>query len=81
MTTRQPPGQPLLSDEERAVLEQACREFGVPPSLVESLIAAEARVFGMGRRHNLWTDLDALLREQAEGEGERDESGAEEEAE
>jgi hypothetical protein len=70
-------GQLLLSDEERSVLEQACRECGVPPSLVEGLIVAEARVFGMGRRHNLWREIDALLREQVEGGEGPGESGAE----
>jgi hypothetical protein len=70
-------GQLLLSDEERTVLEQACRECAVSPALVEGLIVAEARVFGMGRRHNLWREIDALLREQVEGGEGLDESGDE----
>ncbi len=76
MTTSRTTGQLLLSEEERSVLEQACRECGVPASLVESLIVAEAQVFGMGRRHNLWREIDALLREQVEGGEGQGASGA-----
>jgi hypothetical protein len=76
MTNGRMTGQLLLSEEERSVLEQACRECGVSPSLVEGLIVAEARVFGMGRRHNLWREIDALLREQVEGDEGQVESSA-----
>lgn len=53
----------LITDDERAVLEEVCSEVGVPAEIVERMIAAENRVYGMGRRHGIWEALKALVDE------------------
>jgi hypothetical protein len=63
MTLNQSSGKLFLTDDERSVLETVCSDVGVPPKLVEALIEEEAQVYGMGRRHMIWTQLDSLLRE------------------
>ncbi|MBI2808681.1 MAG: hypothetical protein HYX68_27140 [Planctomycetes bacterium] len=63
MSTDDTVSSPSLSDDERAVLESVCDEIGVPPRLVAALIEEETKVFGMGRRHLIWTQLDSLFRE------------------
>jgi hypothetical protein len=58
----------FLSPEERAVLEIICGEEQVSPQLVERLIDVEDAVFGMGRRHLIWEQIDALIRDFAESD-------------
>lgn len=53
----------LLANDERAVLEEVCSDIGVLPEIVERMIAAENRVYGMGRRHGIWEALRALVDE------------------
>ncbi len=63
----------VLSDDERAVLQQLCDDAGVSADVVERMIAAENQVYGMGRRHGLWEKLESLV---TEGVGhEEDERG------
>lgn len=58
-----PKGSSLLTPDERRILQQACRDQGVPPDLVEQMILAENKVYGMGRRHGIWESLKALVDE------------------
>lgn len=62
MTSR-PIDSSILSDDERAVLTKICDEIGVPADVVERMIIAENRVYGMGRRHGIWEALEPLVEE------------------
>jgi hypothetical protein len=64
-----------LPDDDWAVLARVCKETGVRPEVVEQMIAAEGKVFGMGRRHGIHEALEALLAEALDdkpGRGEED---------
>lgn len=52
-----------LNEEERKILNEVCNEIGVPSSIVERMIAAEQKVYGMGRRHGIKEALEALIEE------------------
>lgn len=52
-----------LPDDDWAVLARVCKEAGVRPEVVEQMIAAEGKVFGMGRRHGIHETLETLLAE------------------
>lgn len=51
----------FLTEDEREVLREVCDEVGVPCEIVEEMIVAENLVYGMGRRHGIWEDLEALV--------------------
>jgi len=51
----------VLTDDERQVLQQVCDDVGIPCAIVEQMIAAESRVYGMGRRHGIWEALEPLV--------------------
>lgn len=51
----------FLTEDERGILREVCDEVGVPCEIVEEMIVAEKRVYGMGRRHGIWEDLEALV--------------------
>lgn len=59
----------VLTDSERQVLRQVCDEIDVPASIVEKMILAEHRVYGMGRRHGLWEELELLIEEGVKRDG------------
>lgn len=58
----------FLSDDERSILERICGEVGVPCSVVEKMLVAEHRVYGMGRRHGIWEALEPLVSEGVNGQ-------------
>jgi len=60
----------LLAEDEREILTKACEEVGVPADIVERMIAAEAQLYGMGRRHGIWETLESLVAEGIQNEQE-----------
>jgi len=54
-------GNPFLTEDERAILQQSCEEIGIPSDIVEQMIAAETQLYGMGRRHGIWEMLESLV--------------------
>jgi len=51
----------ILTDDERQVLQDICDDVGIPCPIVEQMIVAEHRVYGMGRRHGIWEALEPLI--------------------
>ena len=51
----------VLSKTDMQILRQVCDEVGVPAEIVAMMLAVEHRVHGMGRRHGIWEDLEALV--------------------
>jgi hypothetical protein len=58
-TTNQPDG--FLTPDDKKILVHVCAEVGVEPDLVEQMIAAESRVYGMGRRHTIFEFLENAI--------------------
>jgi len=50
------------TDEERAVLEQVARDFGVPSEAVLEMIRLELAFHSMGRRRGLFPALRSVVR-------------------
>ncbi len=48
--------------QDRALLEEICKEQGVPVELVEQLLQIEKDKSGLMRRHNIYQDIDMALR-------------------
>ena len=53
--------EPFLTENDWEVLEQVCREAGVPADVVERMLGAENKVYGMGRRHGINEALEELI--------------------
>lgn len=53
----------VLNKTDRQVLQKVCDEVGVPAAVVAMMLVVEHRVYGMGRRHGIWEDLEALIDE------------------
>jgi hypothetical protein len=51
----------FLTDDDWDVLVKVCKGVGVSPDIVERMIAAENRVYGMGRRHGILESLEGLI--------------------
>lgn len=51
----------FLTDDDWEVLARVCKESGVSPDLVEQMIVAENKVYGMGRRHGIHEVLAELI--------------------
>lgn len=67
----------LLTEDERAVLQEICDELKVPRDILERMLSAENQVYGMGRRHGIFESLRTLVTEAVEnetGEGLTDDS-------
>lgn len=63
MNTEENSNSSQLNPEEREILKQCCEEVGVPSDIVERMISAESKVFGMGRRHGIWETLELIVNE------------------
>ncbi len=55
--------EPFLADDDWVVLQQVCRDVGVPADIVERMLGAENKVYGMGRRHGINEALEELITE------------------
>ena len=55
--------EPFLTENDWEVLQQVCREAGVPADVVERMLGAENKVYGMGRRHGINEALEDLITE------------------
>lgn len=55
--------EPFLTDNDWDILQQVCREVGVSADIVERMLIAENRVYGMGRRHGINEALEDLITE------------------
>lgn len=66
----------VLTERDRQVLQEVCKGVGVPPDVVERMLLAEHHVYGMGRRHGIWEELESLVEEGASRSvGERSQGG------
>ncbi len=54
---------PFLTDDDWEVLNQVCRDAGVPADIVERMLSAENKVYGKGRRHGIKESLEDLITE------------------
>ena len=52
-----------FSAREAQVLNEACREVGVPTGMVMKLLEAERQRQGMSRRHAIYSQIDRILKE------------------
>lgn len=55
----------VLTERDRQVLQEVCREVGLPSDVIEQMLVAEHHVYGMGRRHGIWEELESLVEEGA----------------
>ena len=55
--------EPFLTDNDWEVLHQVCQGAGVPADVVERMLGAENKVYGMGRRHGINEVLEDLITE------------------
>jgi len=51
----------FLTDDDWDVLCRVCGSVGVEPEVIEKMIVAESRVYGMGRRHGILESLERLI--------------------
>jgi hypothetical protein len=55
----------FLTDDDWDVLCRVCESVGVEPDIVEKMIVAENRVYGMGRRHGILESLEKFITDSA----------------
>jgi hypothetical protein len=51
----------FLTSDDWEVLCRVCQSVGIEPEIVERMIVAENRVYGMGRRHGILECLESLI--------------------
>ena len=56
----------ILPKKDRQILKRICDDLQIPAEILEQMLHAEQKVYGMGRRHGIFEELEALIEQGVE---------------